>query len=63
MNKNKNGYCPSEGIPELRKALKDVGEKRNVEYGLDNVIIQPGGNQPFGNSRNCNESSDEVLYL
>ena len=44
MNKNKNGYCPSEGIPELRKTLaKDVGEKRNVRYGLDNVIIQPGG--------------------
>ena len=44
MNKNKNGYCPSEGIPELRKTLaKDVGEKRNVKYGLDNVIIQPGG--------------------
>ena len=28
MNKNKNGYCPSEGVPELRGALaKDVGEK------------------------------------
>ena len=28
MNKNKNGYCPSEGVPELRQALaKDVGEK------------------------------------
>ena len=29
MNKNKNGYCPSEGVIELRQALaKDVGEKR-----------------------------------
>ena len=44
MNKNKNGYCPSEGVPELRKALaKDVGEKRKTIYNMDNVIIQPGG--------------------
>lgn len=44
MNNSKNGYCPSEGIPELREALAhDVGSKRGVEYGLDNVVVQPGG--------------------
>ena len=44
MNEKKNGYCPSEGIPELREAIaNDVGPKRNVSYGIDNVIIQPGG--------------------
>ena len=64
MNKNKNGYCPSEGIPELRKALaKDVGEKRNVEYGLDNVIIQPGGKPTIWKFlATVMNTGDEVLY-
>ena len=64
MNKNKNGYCPSEGIPELRKALaKDVGEKRDVEYGLDNVIIQPGGKPTIWKFlATVMNSGDEVLY-
>ena len=44
MNDAKNGYCAPEGIPELRLALAhDVGSKRGVEYGLENVVIQPGG--------------------
>ena len=44
MNDRKNGYCPSEGIPELREAIAyDVGFKRNVSYNMNNVIIQPGG--------------------
>ena len=35
MNKNKNGYCPSEGVPELRQALaKDVGEKRETTKNI-----------------------------
>ena len=64
MNKNKNGYCPSEGIPELRKALaKDVGEKRNVKYGLDNVIIQPGGKPTIWKFlATVMNPGDEVLY-
>ena len=64
MNKNKNGYCPSEGIPELRKVLaKDVGEKRNVQYGLDNVIIQPGGKPTIWKFlATVMNSGDEVLY-
>ena len=64
MNKNKNGYCPSEGIPELRKALaKDVGEKRNVKYELDNVIIQPGGKPTIWKFlATVMNTGDEVLY-
>ena len=64
MNKNKNEYCPSEGIPELRKALaKDVGEKRNVEYRLDNVIIQPGVKPTIWKFlATVMNSGDEVLY-
>ena len=64
MNRNKNGYCPSEGIPELRQALaKDVGEKRNVKYGLDNVIIQPGGKPTIWKFlATVMNPGDEVLY-
>ena len=50
MNKNKNGYCPSEGVIELRQTLaKDVGEKRFTNYGINNVVVQPGESQLYGN--------------
>ena len=64
MNKNKNGYCPSEGVPELRKALaKDVGEKRKVKYDFDNVIIQPGGKPTIWKFlATVMNPGDEVLY-
>ena len=64
MNKNKNGYCPSEGIPELRQALaKDVGEKREMKYDLGNVIIQPGGKPTIWKFlATVMNPGDEVLY-
>ncbi|MBT4154180.1 MAG: aminotransferase class I/II-fold pyridoxal phosphate-dependent enzyme [Candidatus Marinimicrobia bacterium] len=64
MNQNKNGYCPSEGIPELREALAhDVGSKRGVEYGINNVVVQPGGKPTIWKffAVIMNEG-DEVLY-
>ena len=64
MNKNKNGYCPSEGVPELRQALaKDVGEKRETIYDMDNVIIQPGGKPTIWKFlASVMNPGDEVLY-
>ena len=64
MNRNKNGYCPSEGIEELRTALAhDVGEKRECKYGLDNVIIQPGGKPTIWKFlATVMNQGDEVLY-
>ena len=51
MNDNKNGYCPSEGVMELRQVLaNDIGTKRSIQYNEENVAIQPGGNPPYGNS-------------
>ena len=64
MNDSKNGYCPSEGIAELREALAlDVGSKRGVEYGINNVVIQPGGKPTIWKflAVVMNEG-DEVLY-
>lgn len=64
INDNKNGYCPSEGIEELRLALAaDVGSKRGVEYGLDNVVIQPGGKPTIWKFlATVMNIGDEVLY-
>lgn len=60
----KTGYCPAAGIPLLRETLaKDVGERRGVEYGPQNVAIQPGGKPVIGKfiAATMNRG-DEVLY-
>ena len=60
----KTGYCEPPGIPELRLALsEDVGKLRNLEYNLENVIIQPGGKPTIGKFiLAAMEPNDEVLY-
>ena len=60
----KTGYCPSPGIPELREALaKDVGNARGLDYGIDNVSIQPGGKRGIGKDiASMMEKEDIVLY-
>ncbi|MDP6533379.1 MAG: aminotransferase class I/II-fold pyridoxal phosphate-dependent enzyme [Candidatus Marinimicrobia bacterium] len=60
----KNGYCPSEGIPELRDAMAhDVGSKRGVTYTADQVSIQPGGKPTIGKFiQTVMNPGDEVLY-
>jgi len=60
----KTGYCPAAGIPLLRETLaKDVGERRGVEYGPQNVAIQPGGKPVIGKFiAAIMNRGDEVLY-
>jgi len=60
----KTGYCPAPGIPELRKALgKDVGNARDLSYGIENVSIQPGGKPSIGKYiAAAMEKGDVVLY-
>jgi len=64
VEEGKTGYCPSPGIPELRKALaKDVGNSRGVKYNLYNVSIQPGGKPSIGKYiASMMEEGDSVLY-
>ena len=64
IDNGKTGYCPSPGIPELRKALaKDVGRARGLEYDMDNVSIQPGGKPSIGKYiASMMEKGDAVLY-
>jgi len=64
MNDGRNGYCPSEGILELREALAhDIGSKRSVDYNAENVVIQPGGKPTIWKFLSCvMNRGDEVLY-
>ena len=60
----KTGYCPSEGILPLREALAhDVGTKRGVTYGSNNVSVQPGGKPTIGKFiAAVMNPGDEVLF-
>ena len=64
IQKGKTGYCPSEGILPLREALAhDVGSRRGVIYGPNNVAIQPGGKPTIGKFiAAIMNPGDEVLY-
>ncbi len=40
----KTGYCPAAGIAPLREALaNDVGQRRGLTFGAENVVVQTGG--------------------
>lgn len=58
------GYCPGEGIPELRAAIaRDVGTKRDLNYSAENVSIQSGGKPVISKFiATVMNPGDEVLY-
>jgi aspartate/methionine/tyrosine aminotransferase len=60
----KTGYCPNAGIPQLREAVAaDVSAARGVEYGAENVAIEPGGKPVIGKFMlTLMNPGDEVLY-
>jgi len=60
----KTGYCPNAGIPQLRAALAaDVSASHGVEYGPENVVVQPGGKPTIGKFiMALMNPGDEVLY-
>lgn len=68
MNKairdGKTGYCPAAGIPQLREAIaKDVSERRNLNYNIENIIVQPGGKPVITKFiQSLMNTGDEVLY-
>ena len=64
MHDGKTGYCPAEGIPELRDALsQDVGQRRGVNYTAENVAIHPGGKPTIWKFISAvMNRGDEVLY-
>ena len=43
LEQGKTGYSPAPGIPELRQVIaKDAGEKRNITFAPENVVVTPG---------------------
>ena len=64
MRDGKTGYCAAAGIQPLREALaQDVGRRREVDYGPDNVSVQPGGKPTIGKFLSVvMNPGDEVLY-
>ena len=60
----KTTYCPNAGVAELREAIAlDVGRARGLEYGVDNVSVQPGGKPVIGKFLlTMMNPGDEVLY-
>jgi len=64
MNDDKNGYCPSEGVTELREVLADdIGSKRRINYNIENVVIQPGGKPTIWKFlASVMNKGDEVLF-
>ncbi|HOT22930.1 MAG TPA: aminotransferase class I/II-fold pyridoxal phosphate-dependent enzyme [Thermoleophilia bacterium] len=60
----KTGYCPNAGIMPLREALAaDVSASHGVNYGPENVAVQPGGKPVIGKFLlTLMDPGDEVLY-
>ncbi|MEO8162466.1 MAG: aminotransferase class I/II-fold pyridoxal phosphate-dependent enzyme [Ilumatobacteraceae bacterium] len=60
----RTGYCPNAGIPLLRQALAEsIGRQRLVNFGPENVAVQPGGKPVIGKFlRSVMNPGDEVLY-
>jgi aspartate/methionine/tyrosine aminotransferase len=60
----KTGYCPAAGIAELRAALADdVAGRRGLDYGPENVVVQPGGKPVITKFiQTVMNPGEEVLY-
>ena len=64
MKDGKTGYCPSDGIPELREIIvEDINRSHGTHYSMENVAIQPGGKPVIGKFiLAIMNPGDEVLY-
>jgi len=64
MAQGHTGYCPPNGIAALREALAaHLGAARGVDYGADNVSVQPGGKPVIPKFLQAvMNPGDEVLY-
>jgi aspartate/methionine/tyrosine aminotransferase len=64
ISNGKTGYCPNQGIAELREALaENINSTRKTNFTAENVSIQPGG-KPVINKflLALMNPGDEVLY-
>lgn len=64
VREGKTGYCPNNGVAELREALaEDVNRTHGTHYAADNVVIEPGGKPTISKFfLAMMNPGDEVLY-
>jgi aspartate/methionine/tyrosine aminotransferase len=60
----KTCYCANAGVLELREVLAaDINGSHSTRYGVDNIVIQPGGKPTIGKFLLAlMDPGDEVLY-
>jgi len=60
----KTCYCQNAGVPQLREVLaSDINASHGTRYGVDNIVIQPGGKPTIGKFiLSMMNPGDEVLY-
>ena len=64
IREGRTGYCPNAGIQPLREALAaDVGASHGIDYGPENIAVQPGGKPVIEKFLlTLMDRGDEVLY-
>ena len=64
IDQRKTGYCPTAGVPELRRLLaEDINRSHGTDYAAANVLIQPGGKPVITKFiQTLMNPGDEVLY-
>ncbi|HET7324887.1 MAG TPA: pyridoxal phosphate-dependent aminotransferase, partial [Halococcus sp.] len=64
MDAGHTGYTPSNGIPELRRAIAEKLRRDGLDYSPEEIIVTPGGKQAlFETFQTLIEDGDEVCLL
>ena len=64
MDAGHTGYTPSNGVPELKRAIVDYLADCGLEHSTDEVIVTPGGKQAlFEVVQSLIDDGDEVCLL
>jgi aspartate aminotransferase len=64
MDAGHTGYAPSRGVLALREAIVDDLQRRNLDYGPDEVVVTPGAKQAlFEAIHALIDEGDEVVLI
>ncbi|ANQ53525.1 aspartate aminotransferase [Thermosipho sp. 1063] len=64
LEKDFTKYTDSKGIPELRKTISILLERKNISFSKDEIIVTNGGKQALFNSLlSIAEKGDEIILI
>jgi aspartate aminotransferase len=64
MDAGHTGYAPSRGVRALREAIVDDLQRRNLDYGPDEVVVTPGAKQALYETIHALiDEGDEVVLV